>query len=225
MDLSDFNIINEVFFAESISSDQLDMLLVEGWRHFGCQFFRYNVGVFKDELRYVLPLRVRVAEFSRSRSQRKLFRRNEELETRIQPVEIDAEKHKLFERHAERFTRGRPSSIHNFLDPQAATIPCETLEFAVYIEGELAAVSFLDVGNTSVSSIYAMFDPTFAKRSLGIYTMLLELEFARENGKEFYYQGYAYEGSSFYDYKKQFVATEVFDWVSAWQPLNEPGSK
>ena len=49
--------------------------------------------------------------------------------------------------------------------------------------------------------------------------MLKEIEFAQENGKEFYYQGYAYEGESFYDYKKRFRGTEVFDWKGNWKPI------
>jgi arginyl-tRNA--protein-N-Asp/Glu arginylyltransferase len=47
--------------------------------------------------------------------------------------------------------------------------------------------------------------------------MLKEIEFAISNGKEFYYQGYAYEGESFYDYKKRFRVTESFDWKGNWE--------
>ena len=52
--------------------------------------------------------------------------------------------------------------------------------------------------------------------------MLKEIEFAIENGKEFYYQGYAYEGESFYDYKKRFRGTEFFGWDGNWVTLSEP---
>ena len=40
----------------------------------------------------------------------------------------------------------------------------------------------------------------------------------RHTASEFYYHGYAYEGESFYDYKKRFSATEEFDWRGRWQP-------
>jgi arginine-tRNA-protein transferase len=64
-----------------------------------------------------------------------------------------------------------------------------------------------------------MFDPEFSSRSLGIFTMLNEIEFAIEKKKEFYYQGYSYEGESFYDYKKRFRGTECFDWNGKWKAL------
>ena len=51
--------------------------------------------------------------------------------------------------------------------------------------------------------------------------MLKEIEYAMDNDKEFYYQGYAYEGESFYDYKKRFRGSEVFDWKRSWVALGE----
>lgn len=219
MNLSEFEIIHEDFFAARVTELQLDHLLAEGWRHFGKHFFRYNVGFYKDELRLVLPLRVRVGSFRMSKSQRRVWSRNSGRKTIIRPAFIDDQKHALFERHVERFAHGKPESIYAFLDIDVGTTPCRTVECAVYDSDRLAAVSFLDIGEDSVSSIYAMFEPEYSKSSLGIYTMLLELDFAQTERKAFYYQGYAYEGDSFYDYKKQFAATEVFDWHNFWRPF------
>jgi arginine-tRNA-protein transferase len=47
--------------------------------------------------------------------------------------------------------------------------------------------------------------------------MLKEIELSIAEGKEFYYQGYSYEGPSFYDYKKQFCGSEAFDWSGKWE--------
>ena len=71
---------------------------------------------------------------------------------------------------------------------------------------------------TSISGIYAIFDPAEPARALGIFTMLKELEFAAATGREFYYQGYSYEGESFYDYKKRFAGNQEFDWNGNWLP-------
>ncbi|NNE66608.1 MAG: arginine-tRNA-protein transferase [Pyrinomonadaceae bacterium] len=219
MNLSKFDLINEVFFAEEVTPLQLDFLLAEGWRHFGQHFFRYNVGFYKNGLRYVMPLRVRTADFVLSGSQKRVVRKNKDTKCIIRPVEFDDVKHELFRVHAERFTHGKPENLYSFLDEKAATVPCCTYEFCVFVEDRLAAVSYLDIGDKSVSSIYAMFDPVHSKRSLGIYTMLLELQYAQEQDKEFYYQGYAYEGESFYDYKKRLAATEVYDWHGRWEDM------
>jgi arginine-tRNA-protein transferase len=213
--------INEEFYALKASPEQMDTLWADGWRHFGTHFFRYSLGLYEAEIRRVQPLRIRLKDFSFSKSQRRVLRRNQDLQTIIRPAEITTEKELLFELHRQRFKRDAPFSLYDFLSYDAARVPCEALEISVYLENELLAASFFDVGERAVSSIYAMFAPEAAERSLGIYTLLLEIDWARENKKDFLYQGYAYEGNSFYDYKKRFRALEKFDWKGSWESFTE----
>lgn len=223
--MSQLSYINEDFFSPQVAPDELDALLAEGWRHFGTYFFRYNLGFHDFEIRRVFPLRIRLADFSFSKSQRRVLRRNLDLQTFVRPIKIDAEKMDLFRRHKTRFKENVPDSLYDFLSPSPASEPCEALETAVYENGKLVAVSFFDVGAKSVSSVYAMFEPTITSRSLGIFTLLVEINYALENGKKFFYQGYAYEGNSFYDYKKRFGATEAYDWNGNWEKFEEKNSR
>jgi arginine-tRNA-protein transferase len=90
----------------------------------------------------------------------------------------------------------------------------------VTLGGELVALSFLDVGVESASSVYGVFEPELGRRSLGVLTMLKEIEHSRARGCRWYYPGYATQGSSAYDYKKQFGALEFLDWASGeWRDL------
>lgn len=215
----DISFINEEFHADDVAPGQLDLLLADGWRHFGTHFFRYNFGYFEFDIRHVIPLRIRVVDFSLSKSQRRVLRDNQDLQVEINPIRVTDEAVDLFERHKQRFKFGIPDSIYDFLSDDPAHVPCESFEVDVRLDGRLVAVSYFDVADISVSAIYAMFDPMIPKRSLGILTMLKEIEHALANGKEFYYQGYAYEGESFYDYKKRFRGTEAFDWKGNWKAV------
>jgi arginine-tRNA-protein transferase len=165
-------------------------------------------------------LRIRLADLTFSKSQRRVRRRNEDLEVTIGPIDIDSASHVLFDRHKSRFNHGIPESIYNFISRDPASSPCDAKEVRVTKNGELLAVSYFDVGGNSTSGIYAMFEPTTTDRSLGIFTMLKEIEYSIETGREFYYQGYAYQGPSFYDYKKRFRGTEAFDWRHDWAPFD-----
>ena len=214
-DLSVF--INEEFYTRHVSPQQLDLLLANGWRHFGEQFFRYNVGFHESEIRRVLPLRIRLENFAISKSQRRVLKKNQDLRIVIRPIEITPEKEILFAKHKKRFKQNIPDSLYDFLSHAPADVPCEALEVSVYEQQKLFAVSFFDVGAKTVSAVYAMFDPQETARSLGIFTMLLTIDYAAKNGKTFYYPGYAYEGNSFYDYKKRFSALETFDWNEKWE--------
>lgn len=211
--------INDEFRVERVSAGQMDSLLAAGWRHFGTHFFRYNLGFYEFDVRRVIPLRIRLSRFSPSKSQRRVLRRNADLRTIIRPIKITEEAEELFHRHKRRFKHGVPDSIYDFLSRDAASSPVEGREVAVFENRELVAVSYFDIGSISTSGIYATFDPENARRGLGIFTMLKEIEFSLDAGKEFYYQGYAYEGESFYDYKKRFRSTEGYDWNGGWATL------
>ena len=211
-----FRLINEEFNADHVLPEQMDALLELGWRHFGTHFFRYNVGFLEVDLRFVIPLRIRLKDFSFSKSQRKVLRKNQDLDVTISPAEITEEVEDLFDRHKTRFDHSVPNSIFDFMSFEPATVPCEAKEIRVTRNGELVALSYFDVGISSTSGIYGMFDPAITDRSLGIFTMLKEIEYSIGPGREFYYLGYAYEGESFYDYKKRFRASEAFDWDSDW---------
>lgn len=224
--MEQFSYINEEFYASQVSPEQTDLLLSEGWRHFGEHFYRYNLGYYKYDIRTVYALRVNLGKFSFSKNQRRILKRNEDLRIVIRPIEVTPEKEALFERHKQRFEYGVPDSLYDFLSYEPATVPCEGLEVCAYREKELLAAAFFDVGNESVSSVYAMFAPEeTSRRSLGILTMLLEIKYALEQGKKFYYHGYAYEGNSFYDYKKRFRGLESYDWVGSWNDFREEDSE
>ena len=214
--LENFRLINDEFYADRLLPEQMDSLWANGWRHFGTHFFRYNVGLLIDDVRFVLPLRIRLENFTFSKSQRRVLRLNEDLDVTIQPITIDEQSKNLFDRHKTRFNHGVPESIYNFISTEPDVSPCEAKEIRVSQNDQLLAVSYFDVGCNSTSGIYAMFEPTITDRSLGIFTMLKEIEYSIETNREFYYQGYAYQGSSFYDYKKRFRGTEAFDWYDQW---------
>jgi arginine-tRNA-protein transferase len=207
--------VNEYFFAYQVEPGLLDDLLEQGWRHFGVYFYRYSQDNYGGQRRNVRPVRVRLADFCRSKRQRRVWRDNADLSCVIRPAEIDDAKIALFERHKLRFTHNIPESLYDFLSHTPATIPVDCRECCLYAGDRLLAVSFFDVGAASVSAIYAMFEPAEAARSLGLYTMLREIEFAQTEGKNYYYHGYCHETSSFYDYKKRFSGLEYFIWDAA----------
>jgi arginyl-tRNA--protein-N-Asp/Glu arginylyltransferase len=208
--------INEESYLDRVSPLRIDSLLEDGWRHFGKHFFRYNFAFYHTDIRYVIPLRIRLASFSLSKSQRRVLKKNSDLQTKIRPIEITGEAAQLFDRHKVRFDHAVPNSIHDFISTEPASVPCEAKEITVYDGERLLAVSYFDIGGRSTSGIYAMFDPNERSRGLGIFTMLKEIQFAIDERKEFYYQGYCYQGESFYDYKKRFRGTEAFDWNGNW---------
>lgn len=197
----------------------MDALWAQGWRHFGAEFFRYSLMEQDGGFQTVVPLRVDLAQLTLSKSQRRVLRKNADVVTEFGPASLSDDVLAMFQRHKARFTENIPESLTSFLSHEPATMPCECLELRCRLEGEVIAASFLDVGATAVSSVYGIFEPACASRSLGIFTMLTEMLWAREQGKRFAYPGYATHGPSHYDYKKQFAGLQGYDWTAgAWLP-------
>jgi Putative arginyl-tRNA:protein arginylyltransferase len=203
----------------TLTPPQLDELLASGWRHFGDDFFRYNIAFHGSALCGVLALRIRLSEFGLSKSQRRILRRNGDATTHVLPTRHCEEYDALFGIHRIRFQSDVPDSLRDFLSDEPADRPCENVAIEVRVDGRLAAVSFMDAGRNAASSVYAMFDPAMGDRSPGILTLLLEIEEARRRGMEFLYVGYAYTVPSFYDYKKRLSGLEAFDWGNGWTAL------
>ncbi len=199
----------------------MDALWAEGWRHFGREFFRYSLTLSPEGLLQIIqPLRMELAAFRPSKSQRRVWRKNEDLDLRVVPAAVDGEREAMFLRHRDRFTSNIPESLRTFM-PEARPDrePCACVSVEARAGGRLIAVSYLDVGETAVSSVYAMFDPGEAPRSLGTLTLLAEMDWAARQGKRWIYPGYATVQPSHYDYKKGFHPMDYFDWRGEWRPL------
>jgi arginyl-tRNA--protein-N-Asp/Glu arginylyltransferase len=218
-------LVEESFTHEGAPPEMMDSLWAAGWRHFGAQFYRYSLHADGERFRLVQPLRVSLAQFTPSASQRRILRRNADVEVRFQPPTLDAVRHALFEQHKRRFTENVPPNLEAFLGPEPGKIPSAMVEVSAWLDGRLAAVSYLDLGREGASSVYGVFDPELTRRSLGIATMLWELDHARKHGCRYYYPGYAYHSPSSMDYKKQFAGTEWYDWRGHWLPLAPAGKE
>jgi arginyl-tRNA--protein-N-Asp/Glu arginylyltransferase len=209
---------DQQFLCLEASPQEMDQFWAEGWRHFGIFFFRYRTIVHGNKLYSVLPLRLDITRFALTRSLKRVLAINRDIDTSIRPSSLDKAKQALFLKHRRRFIENVPTSLENFLSPVPDSVPCRNLELCIYLKKRLLGVTFLDLGKTATSAVYAIFDPAEAKRSLGILMMLHSIQFSREEGYRHYYPGYAYHEPFTYDYKKRFVGLEYLDWQAGWKP-------
>jgi len=212
--------LDDAFICDSVPADIMDGLWAAGWRHFGRFFFRYSRQPGpNDGTQTITPLRINLASCSFTKSQRRVLARNADLCHDIVPAALNDDLRAMFQRHKQRFAHHIPDDLETFLGPDPEHGPCECRMVRVFEGERLIAASFFDVGQTAASSVYGVFEPEFAKRSLGIFTMLLEIQHCRESGLRWLYPGYATHEPSAYDYKKQFRGTEWLDWQTGeWFP-------
>lgn len=191
----------------------LDEFLASGWIRVGGYLKRRPLFPSKSAPRRNIPIRIRLEDFSFSKQQRRVLRKNADVKIDVRPLSIAREDEELFDRHRSRINGTPPRTIYDVIPISSLT---EIKKVTITEDDRLLAVSYLDVGKTSTYSIYGIFEPTIVWRSLGILSILKEIEFSIYEGKEFYYLGFVYDGPSNYDYKKRFRGAEYFDWKGNW---------
>lgn len=167
--------------------EQLDQLLDEGDQRVGQTVFRTECPFCQA----CEPVRVNVADFVPSKSQRRVLSKNADLRVELGPAALSRRRVALWNRHRRArglltsYSRKDPLGYQEWLVESCAP----TAEVRYFAGDRLVGLSVLDVGVVSANSAYHYFDPTEAKRSLGVFSVLREIELCRTLGMRWYYLG------------------------------------
>jgi arginyl-tRNA--protein-N-Asp/Glu arginylyltransferase len=201
-----------------LSPEQTDTYLAWGWRHNSWYFYRNSC----SNCRRCVPIRLRVDVFKPSKSQLRILKKNDAsefhiFETKEFALRYIRESVEIYNRFLRvRFNR-EPISLDEYIDAFFVS-PVRTLVSAVFINGTLAGNGFLDLGEKSLSTIYFSFDPHFSSLSPGTYSIMKEIEWARNNSLKYYYLGYYIRELSSMKYKGLFRPFQFLDYdTGRWE--------
>jgi arginine-tRNA-protein transferase len=192
----------EIDLPTEPSSVCLDGYLEEGWFRSGELMTRTPLIPVSGEVHATVPTRVLLEDYVYPKGMRRVLRRNAgRLRSEIGPPRVDAAREALYQATRARFVGYQIESLDEFLHAGPFRELFETREVSVWEGDELVAASYFDVGRESFASLLAIYDQARRRDALGIYTMLLEIGMALEEGRRFYYPGYVLLGSPWLDYK------------------------
>ena len=154
-------------------------------------------------------LRIPVRDFKPSKSQRRVWKKNEgRLAIHMCLPTVTPRHLEIYNRH--KHERGLvQGAADKDLDEETYRLHfiqsrVDTREVRYLLDGILVAFSILDFGRTSCSSVYHCFDPDQAGLSLGVYSVLKEVELCAQLGMEWYYLGLFVEACSHLSYKADY---------------------
>lgn len=204
--LSDRDARQYGFASESLPAELYHELMDRGYRRSGQVFYAMDC----PGCRRCQPLRVPTDAFRPSRSQRRVLRRNQDLTVQFVEPRPTEESFRLYQRYLHTQHPGSPQSDEeddyrsSFFDPVV-----DSLEVRYLVGDRLVGVSLLDVSSRSWSSVYHFFDPDERRRSIGVYSVLVEIAEAARRGVPHYYLGYWVEGARTMHYKADYRPHEV----------------
>ena len=187
-----------------------------GFRRSGAFTYR----PYCDHCRACVPVRIPVAEFEASRTQRKTWRRHCTLTAVQRKLAFDSDHYALYLQYQRYRHPGggmdqdsREQYQHFLLHSNVAT---DLFEFRDH--GRLRMVSLVDRLQDGLSSVYTFYDPAPPGASYGTYNVLWQIQRCRELGLRHLYLGYWIEQSRKMAYKAAFRPIEGLG-AGGWRRL------
>ena len=212
----------EYLYVASLRPDEYMAYLLAGWRRFGHTLFRPNCPACSD----CQSIRVPVAAFRPSRSQRRAWDANRDVELTIGRPQLTGETLALYDAfHAcQSEAKGWPAHEPDAPEAFAESFihnPFATEQWEYRVGGKCIGVGYVDRTGGGLSAIYFFYDPKFRDRQLGTWNVLSLIDETRRRKLPHLYLGYFVGGCRSLEYKATYRPNETLSANGKWELFRE----
>jgi len=192
---------------QTISKELYSHLSAIGFRRSGDHIYRPHCA----RCNACIASRIPVASFKRTKSQQRVWRRNQDLRLEETSDILDKDAFTLYCRYVEkRHADGDmyppdEDQYRSFLNNSLGN----TRYFRLYEDEHLLGIMVSDQMQDGLSAIYTFYEPTQDHRSLGTFAVLYQVELARQLSLDHVYLGYWIQSCEKMSYKARFHPLEI----------------
>ena len=204
------NSAQTLFFdpRQTVTPELYQSLTDQGFRRSGSHLYRPHCAGCNG----CIPTRVPVQEFVPKRGQRRVAKRNADTRIEIEEATFSRRHYHLYERYIS--LRHADGDMYPASEDQYRSFllsPWSNSLFLSIYEGErLLSVAVTDKQPNGLSAVYTFFEPLEDKRSLGVYSILAQIELCKQMELPYLYLGYWIKDCDKMNYKSQYRPTELY---------------
>ena len=166
-----------------------------------------------------------------SASDKRILRKNDDLRIVVRRPGMTKNHLELFltyhhHMHRKRGWEEQPVTPRNYYSSFVHGFNDFGYEVLYFDDDRLIGVDLIDILPSGISSIYFYYDPDYSRRSLGKYSLLKQIQMAKEEGLPWIYLGYYVQGCQSLEYKRsyqplwQLQGRPAEDESPEWRPLS-----
>ena len=199
-----YNLPHDAVFYQSlftpVSDRLMELFLASGYRRNGNCLYTMRC----RDCMACIPIRLHSQEMELNRNQRRVLKKNKDVEIEYAPIEASRENVALCEKFLRDRYPHKNNSGRSYYEGFFLNHIIPGMEIRYRLDGRLMGTGIVDIGTNWMNAVYFYFDPEDAKRSPGIFNILMLLETCRKLDIEYLYLGYYLKEVQAMRYKDQF---------------------
>ncbi len=190
-----------------VTQETLTYLSQRGFRRSGEYIYLPNC----ETCSACISTRIPVKLFSPNRTQKRVWKRNKDLVINVTAPQMTDEIYDLYKRYIE--NRHADGDMYPTTEEQYRSFLVDSyadsyfLEFR--LEKKLVALAVTDILENAYSAVYTFFEPDLAQRSLGVFSVLAQIEQTKIAKLDYLYLGYWVKQCRKMNYKLQYRPIEL----------------
>ncbi len=178
----------------------MELFLAAGYRRNGNYLYTMHCA----ECEKCIPIRLYPKTFRPNRNQRRVLKKNSDVDLKIAPLSMSTENLDLCERFLQSRYPHKNNTAKGYYSGFFLNTITSTFEFHYRIQGRLIGNGIVDIGDNWMNAVYFFFDEDEAWRSPGTYNILTMIAYCLEQNIDYLYLGYCIRNVSAMSYKENF---------------------